>query len=98
MTKILDRDKDHKLFLDLRIELSFENSNGVQPDISAVAADQGENRKSVACGYRLIGVNVLEQSTGSKIPPFDLPARGAWLHTPVFEDLAESFEIVCSHP
>jgi hypothetical protein len=96
MTK-LDSNNQHRVHLDLGLELVFEDQSRMQANKTAVEADERKNRESIALGYRLVGVNVLQESYRAEVAPLVRPARWASVTCLPFEDFAESFEISSSH-
>lgn len=87
----LDSSDQHKVRLDLGLELVFEDQPRVQSDEAAVEADKRQHREPITIGYRLVGINVLQESYRAEIAP--LMGSTGWASvTPLaFEDFFERF-------
>jgi hypothetical protein len=90
-TTKLDSANQHKIRLDLGLELVFEDQSRVQPHETAAEADKGEHRKPVSLGYRLIGINVLQESYRAEITPLVRPTGWASVTPLAFENFFEKF-------
>jgi hypothetical protein len=90
MTK-LDSNNQHKVHLDLGLELVFEDQSRMQPNKAAVEANPGKDGEAVSVGYRLVGVNVLQESYRADIAPLMRPTRWASVTPLAFKDFAERF-------
>jgi hypothetical protein len=87
------RDIKHKVYLDLGLELVFEDAGRMQPNEAAVEAGEGQHREPIALGYRLVGVNVLQESYRAEVSPL-VPTTGwASVARLSFKDFGESFEV-----
>jgi hypothetical protein len=96
MTK-LSSINQHKVRLDLGLELIFEDEGRMQAHKAAMQTAHRDDGQPVARRYRLVGINVLEQDSGSEIRPFCSATRGAsWSCIP-FENAGESFQISRCH-
>jgi hypothetical protein len=83
-----------KIVLDLGLELVFEDASRMQPNEAAVEASVGKDREPVALGYRLVGVNVLQESYRAEISPLVSSTGWASVTRLPFERFAERFEVV----
>jgi hypothetical protein len=81
-----------RVVLDLGLELIFEDASRMQPDEAAVEAGEGKDREPVALGYRLVGVNVLQESYRAEIAPLVPSAGWASVARLSFKDFGQSFE------